>query len=193
MRRPLLMAGILACAMLLLLSYSDHQSIRARLAMQAQQSRQARAQENLQGSADERNLIFQYLPLYLKLLDRGFIGEERRIDWIDALRNINAQHKLFGINYHIGAQELCNLPFKLATGRFLLHCSSMKIEMPLLHEGDLLTLIGALDNDQLAPFMLRDCVMARTNVAAIDRLEPSLNVSCELDWLTATEPVRGKS
>lgn len=187
---PLIALGVVACAALLLLGYTGQQKDQARQAMQAQQSQLAQARSRFQTSGAEKEAIVQYLPLYLNLVHDGFIGEERRIEWIDALRTINQQYKLFGITYSIGAQEIYQPPFSLVTGAFVLHRSPMKIETPLLHEGDLLTIVNALASQQRAPIMLRDCVISRTGAGVRNKFVPNLNASCEIDWLTVTEPPR---
>lgn len=187
---PLVVLGVVAVAVLLLLGYTGKQKDQAMQAMQAQQSQLEQAHNRFQTSGTEKDMIVQYMPLYLNLVRQGFIGEERRIEWIDDLRTINQQYKLFGITYSIGAQENYKPPFNLVTGAFTLHRSPMKIETPLLHEGDLLTIVNALASRQHAPFVLRDCVMSRTGAGAKNKFVPNLNASCEIDWLTVTEPPR---
>lgn len=187
---PLVVLGIVVLAVLLLLGYTGKQKDLAMQAMQAQQNQLQQAHNRFQTSGDEKNAIIKYMPPYLDLVRKGFIGEERRIEWIDDLRTINQQYKLFGITYSIGAQETYKPPFNVAMGSFVLHRSPMKIETPLLHEGDLLTIVNALTSQHRAPFTLRDCVMTRTGMVAKNKFAPNLNASCDIDWLTVTEPPR---
>ena len=187
---PLVALGVVAILSLLLLTYTGQQQTQATQAMEAQQRQLDQARNRFQTSGAEKDMIAHYTPLYLNLVRRGFIGEERRIEWIDDLRTINQQYKLFGINYSIGAQETYKPPFNLATGSFTLHRSVMKLETPLLHEGDLLTIISALASREHAPFMLRDCVISRNGTAIRTKFVPNLNAGCELDWLSVTEPPR---
>lgn len=187
---PLIALGVVAIVSLLLLTYTGQQQAQATQAMEAQQRQLDQARNRFQTSGAEKDMIAQYMPLYLDLVRRGVIGEERRIEWIDDLRTINQQYKLFGINYNIGAQENYKPPFSLATGAFTLHRSVMKLETPLLHEGDLLTIINALASRAHAPFMLRDCAISRNGTAIKTKFVPNLNASCELDWLSVTEPPR---
>jgi hypothetical protein len=186
----LVVLGVVAITALLLLAYTGQQKDRAMQGMEVQKRQLDQARNRFQTSGAEKDTIAQYMPLYLNLVRQGFIGEERRIEWIDDLRTINQQYKLFGINYSIGAQEVYKPPFNVATGSFTLHRSVMKLETPLLHEGDLLSIINALASREHAPFMLRDCVISRTGAAIKTKFVPNLNASCEIDWLSVTEPPR---
>jgi len=189
--QPALIAlGVAAVLVTLLLAYTGRQKDQAVQAQQAQQSQLAQARSRFQTSGAEKDTIAKYMPIYLALVRRGFIGEERRIEWIDDLRNINQQFKLFGIGYNIGAQEVYKPPFNVALGAFVLHRSTMKIDSPLLHEGDLLTVINALMNQDRAPMIVRDCVITRTAAGNRNKFLPNLNASCEIDWLTVSEPPR---
>ena len=64
----------------------------------------------------------------------------------------------------------------------------MKIELSMLHEGDLLTMIDALLARDATPFMLRECVITRLTNFARNKLAPNLLANCELDWITISEP-----
>lgn len=185
---PLLALVAVLVSMLLLNWYTSRQQTAAFQMMQAQKAQLDEAQRRYRDSGAERETIIKYLPLYQRLIEHGFVGEERRIEWIDRLREINQQYKLFGINYSIGAQESYKPDFVLNPGPFQLHRSTMKIESALLHEGDLLTIIDAMSAQNQAPFMPRDCVLTRIGNGARNKFLPNLNAGCEIDWLTVSEP-----
>lgn len=185
---PLAILGLVVIVLLVLVVYTIQQTDQARAAMEAQQSQLNTARQRFQTSGAESEAIVKYMPLYLELVRQGFIGEERRIEWIDDLRTINQQYKLFGINYSIGPQEAYKPTFNLVTGGFTLHESTMKIETALLHEGDLLTILNALSAEERAPFMVRDCVMSRLGQGSKNKFLPNLTANCEIEWLTVSEP-----
>ncbi|MCB5190083.1 hypothetical protein LG198_05015 [Methylobacillus arboreus] len=168
-------------------SYRDEVS--QKLSQQETQLMQARSR--LQSSGLERENIIRYLPVYQRLISQGFIGEEHRIEWVDALRNIHQAQRLFGIKYSIGAQALYTPAFIANTAPFGLYRSVMKLELPLLHEGDLLVLLDGLKNAQTTPFLLRECSINRVGTVVPDRLVPTANAACELDWLTLRESSSG--
>ena len=164
-------------------AYRDDTSQR----LQQQQTQLMQARARLQSSGQERENIIRYLPVYQRLINQGFIGEERRIEWVDALRNIHQQERLFGIKYSIGAQEIFKPAFISHLGPFSLYRSVMKLELPLLHEGDLLVLLDSLKRQQATPFLVRECTIKRTGTVSATILTPVVAAECELDWLTLHE------
>lgn len=188
LRNPLIGLGMALVLMALLLGYSGQRKQQAYILLQTQQNQLNQAHQHYQTSGMEKETIVKYLPRYQQLITRGFIGEERRIEWVDDLRTIHQQNKLFGINYSIGAQEQYKPAFTLNTGPFTLHRSIMKIELSMLHEGDLLTMIDALLARDATPFMPRECVITREVNSSKNKLAPNLMASCELDWITISEP-----
>jgi hypothetical protein len=188
LRNPLIGLGVVLVLMALLLSYSGQLKQQAYILLQSQQNQLNQAHQRYQTSGMEKETIVNYLPRYQRLIDHGFIGEERRIEWVDDLRTIHQQNKLFGINYSIGAQEQYKPNFTLNTGPFTLHRSTMKIELSMLHEGDLLTMIDGLLARDATPFMLRECVITRLTDFVKNKLAPNLLADCELDWITISEP-----
>lgn len=188
LRNPLIGFGVALILLTLLVSYAENRKNTAEQALQAQQAQLNQARQRFQTSGQEKESIIKYLPVYQHMISDGFIGEERRIEWVDNLRSIHQQKKLFNINYSIGMQEEYKPTFALNVGAFKLHRSVMKLELAMLHEGDLLTLIEALDAQQTAPFILRQCEITRLSGAKVNALNPNMLASCELDWLTIREP-----
>jgi len=188
LRYPVIFLGIALIFAALLVGYADKRQSETRQEMELQERQLSQARQRYQSSGQEKETIIKYLPLYQQLIRDGFIGEERRLEWVDSLRNIHQQNKLFGINYTISTQEEYKPTFALNVGPFSLHRSIMKLELSMLHEGDLLTLLNALDAQQTTPFIVRDCEITRLNEAISNNLVPNLRANCELDWLTIREP-----
>ena len=105
LRDPILGLGAALVFVGLLISFADQYRQKNEIALQTQQNLLNQARQKYQSSGLEKETITQYLPIYNDLLASGFIGEERRIEWIESLRQIHAQHKLFSIDYSIGLQE----------------------------------------------------------------------------------------
>lgn len=189
LRNPILALGAALVLIGLLISFADQYRQKNALALQAQQSLLNQARQKYQSSGLEKETITQYLPIYNNLLASGFIGEERRIEWIENLRQIHAQHKLFNIDYSIGLQENYKPSFILNLGNFKLNRSVMKLNLDMLHEGDLLALLDGLQ-EQTTSFIVRDCEITRPIGAVINTKNISANLKavCEIDWLTLRDP-----
>jgi hypothetical protein len=141
LRLPLLGLGGAFVIVGLLVSVADQYRTSNEDALQTQQNLLNQARNKLQSSGLEKETIIQYLPIYNDLLAKGFVGEERRIEWIETLRQIHVKNKLFSIDYSIGLQENYKPSFIPNMGSFILHRSTMKLDLEMLHEGDLLNLI----------------------------------------------------
>lgn len=188
LRRPLL---ALAAAALVGGAGAFHTSqglhhARDRLAKQQRDLLEAR--QRFQKAGEEKAVILRYRPDYLRLRQQGFIGEEQRINWLDALRAANLRLKLFGVDYQIEAQQPYPAP-PMDTGAYHLHQSVMKISLALLHEEDLMRFIGDLSAQQAGIFALRECTLQRRTAAKAESagFQPHLQAECSLAWLTISD------
>lgn len=150
------------------------------------------ATQKVVASGAEKKLIENYFPQYQNLIKRGFVGEERRIEWVDVLRELQHTHQLFNIAFEISQQERYIPSFISQWGSFLMHRSIMKFELELLHEGDILEVGKALAMANTTPFLLRECTITRTHhVIQLERAT-NMQAKCALDWLTLREPSQMK-
>jgi hypothetical protein len=158
--------------------------------MQTQKNLLNSAKQRYQSSGIEKETITEYLPRYQSLISKGFVGEERRLEWVDELRKQHQNYKLFSIKYSIGLQEPYKPTFATNVGGFVLNRSIMTLDLDMLHEEDILQLTEALSKSNDEVFMLRDCEITRLTAggALSKQLSPNLHAKCELDWLTLREP-----
>ena len=189
LRYPILGLGTALVLVGLLVSFADQHRRKSLNAMNLQQELLIKAQQKFQSSGLEKETIKQYLPQYNQLIASGFIGEERRIEWIENLRQIHDAHKLFNIDYSIGLQESFKPSYLPNLGNFKLQRSTMKLNLELLHENDLLNLLDGL-RDQSTPYIVRNCEITRPSGAVINNKVVVANLSavCEIDWLTIRDP-----
>lgn len=190
-----LLSATIVCAILLLVAAQYYASNQAQ-SLQTQQNLLNTARQRFQSSGAEKDMMTEFLPKYQALISKGLVGEERRIEWVENLRAQHKQHKLFGIQYTIGAQEKYAPTFAGNLGGFTLNRSIMKLELDMLHEGDLLQLTESLSTHQTANFILRDCEITRTNTntsALGSQLIANLHAQCALDWLSLREPLSNQA
>ena len=189
LRFPIIGLGAALILVGVLVSFADQYRLKNELALQTQQNSLNQARQKYQSSGLEKETIIQYLPVYNELLASGFIGEEHRIEWIETLRQIHAQNKLFSIDYSIGLQENYKPSFLPNLGNFILHRSIMSLKLDMLHEGDLLALLDGL-HEQTTPYMVRDCEIKRPINATVNikTIAANMQANCEIDWLTLRDP-----
>jgi hypothetical protein len=63
------------------------------------------ARKRVHRSGEERDALLRYVGPYQTLAQRGIVGEEQRLAWVDALRIANNEAQLYGIEYEVGAQQ----------------------------------------------------------------------------------------
>jgi hypothetical protein len=148
------------------------------------------ARQNRARTADEQENIRRYLAPYQTLLADKLIGEERRLDWIDALSRIRDQHKFFPLEWDIASQRPYTFTELPSASSLKISASRMNIKFSLLHEGDLITLTNELRTRKVGLFALDHCEMARNPQEEGNplRIAPNFVAECALDWLTVDAP-----
>jgi len=193
LRFPILGLGCALLVVGLFVSFADQYRVKKEAALQTEQIAYQKARQQFESSGLEKETIIKYLPIYNDLLKSGFVGEERRIEWIERLRQIHSQYNLFSIDYNIGQQEVYQPSFLSNSGNLVVNRSVMELKLDMLHEGDLINLLDKL-HERTPPFMVRDCEVTRPIGAKINinSLTANLKATCELDWLTLRDPELGK-
>lgn len=141
-------------------------------------------------SDQEKQVILRYLQTYEDLRNQGVVGPEQRVNWLDALRAASQQVRVFELDYQLGQQGRSTLP--IDSTAYNLQQSVMKLRMRLLHEGDVLGLLNALEDQHAGLYLLNRCSVSRIagNRAAL-RYEPHIEADCELTWLSLTPKEKG--
>lgn len=154
-----------------------------------QQASFREAGNRLHKSGGEKEKILLYRPAFLALQNQGLVGEEQRINWIDALRAASLQLKMFGVSYLIDAQQTYPSPPGVDVGPYQLRQSVMKINMGVLHEDDLPRFMAALAETRAGFFVIKACELRRQASSKGENVGvmPHLNVDCSLAWLTMRE------
>lgn len=134
--------------------------------------------------------IKQKSALYSNLRARGIIGEEQRLDWVELIKDIKENHKLLDVQYEFSPQQTQE---RAALPGYSFKSSAMKLQMKLLHEGDLLNFINDLRKQAKAYVRVRSCNVTRIPRSAVPTGDAALlNADCQLDWITIL-PTRGAS
>ncbi len=154
-----------------------------RLAIQENQLKEARTR--FQRSGEERDLIVRFLAPYEALRNRGLIGPEQRINWLEALRGANQQAQLFGAEYQVSTQQPYPYAQELNAARLGMAQSLMKVNLRLAHEGELMRFLRLLEQQNAGAFDINQCVLDRlTGPAESISAQPNLRAECELAWIT---------
>lgn len=148
-------------------------------------NRQA-VQLKLARATDEEREIRETLADYRKLLDRGVIGDEQRLEWVEAIGRIKNTRKLFEIKYSIQPQRSLSYPGIASSEEIEFLVSSMTLDLLLLHEGDLLVFLEDLQRELKSHVSLRSCTLERIDrsMTADRGVAPRLKANCAVDLIT---------
>ena len=132
----------------------------------------------------EKAMISQYLPQYRELQQRGFIGSENRVSWIDALRIADQETGRFGVQYQLSAQAPYKGPLSSEPIAQRLRQSTMEIRFGVVHEGQFLAFLRALDAQDAGMYSLRACTLEPRHSDKPQPRTQNLSARCEIDWIT---------
>ena len=145
----------------------------------------ADVQGRLDRATEEEREIKANLKQYQELAARGIVGEEKRLDWVDAITAIKSERQLFNIGYSIDPQQALDLPGFVRGGGVEFMVSRLRLDMQLLHEEDLLNFIDDLSKRSKAYVLTRSCTVSRAERgSAGTTLLPRLQAACVFDLVT---------
>jgi hypothetical protein len=145
------------------------------------------AQERVSRVSEEEREIREDLVYYEQMRQRGIVGEQSRLDWIESITRIKNDRKLFEIRYSFEAQKPLDYPGLVATGAAEFVVSRLKLDMLLLHEGDLLNFLADLQTNIRAHVSVRKCTVGRIErgaAPAATSLQPRLRAECLIDLVS---------
>ncbi len=140
------------------------------------------AQRQLDRSRQQRQLIATHLDAYQALSERGFVGAEDRLAWIEAAQLANRDAGLYGLSYRLTprTRSLPALSQGLPLGQ-----TTMVLSMPLLVETDLMRFLSALRSRAPGVYRVEACRLSWLSTAPFEAInQPRLQAECDLNWFT---------
>jgi hypothetical protein len=185
MKMPAIVVTVVVAISVAIVSFSSKQHVQSQRMHRDQVAALQDAKTRYQRSGQERETVMHYMMAYRQLEKIGFIGPERRLDWVEGLRAANAQAGLFGVDYQMMAQE----PFAYITNDSAIgdriKQSNMRLSFGLLHEADLMKLFRALAARQPGVFTITECSLDRAGREGLPSpRQANLTAQCELSWIT---------
>lgn len=133
----------------------------------------------------EKQLVQRYLPEYKRLKQRGIVGKENRLHWIDTLRKVKEKTKVLEMQYEIKPQQIYSEESFQGMENFQLVYSDVTLNMELLHEGDLLNVLRELNSQADGLFNIKECQLLRKSQTIVfDAKQPNITATCKLHWYT---------
>lgn len=187
---PLAMAAALIAAGAALIWFVGKQLSEANAKFSAATNDRTQARERLARISEEEREVTERIAVYRQLRDLRIVGKERRLDWVDAIQRIRTSREMLDVRYVIEPQKvLASITGKPGNVEF--RVSSMKLELALLHEGDLLGFLEDLRDAGNAFVSVRRCSVTRSSTGGQPpggiTLTPRLRAECLIDLITVLD------
>lgn len=182
LKRELLILGALVGSIVVFHAVSFY--LFSSLAEQRQEaeSQKQQASEQLSRVQTELHDLRYYTPLYNALTERGVIGKEQRLEWLELLEKSQQSSNVIAIQYRFAPQaEPKSVPAGLRLSAYKLYTSPLELTLHALHEEQVLHFLQLMEkNAQGLPFLNR-CEMAKSTAA---QPPVRLTASCHFEWYT---------
>jgi hypothetical protein len=133
----------------------------------------------------EERLLREYFPQFVALYNKGIIGREKRLNWIEALRRSGEEIKLPALRYSIKSQEMFTPDFEINYNGYALYRSDMELNLGLLHEGDLFELLKYIDQTADGAYTISECKFNMNgNEIRMEKNYANISANCLLHWMT---------
>lgn len=195
LRIPLIVALLLAGTGAAALVVAGNRHVQAERLYGAEHRRLVEAKNRLAKVSEEEQDIRNKLAQFRKFENLRMTGNERRLEWIEAVAAIRQKRELFQVQYTLEPRRPVDYPGMAASqtgAQAIFMASKLELELALLHEGDLLNFLSDFRAAAGSYAMLRSCSVSRTEsgVSTGGPLRPRLRASCVIDMITIREPNR---
>ena len=169
----------------LLLALSSHFRDRMTLLFKEQDARFIDLSRYYLALNEKKQILKIDYPRFIKFHDQGIIGQEQRLNWVETLKGAGARIKIPSLHYEINLRQPYTPEFTLSTGPYQIYTSTMKLNVGMLHENDLVRLLQELDKNAAGLYSVKECSLKRMGEQL--RHDPSsqnLSAECKLLWFT---------
>ena len=184
---PFAIAAALLAAGAALIQFAGNSTAASQRLLALAQAERKQNAERLARIAEEEREVNQKMDVYKRLRSLNILGEEKRLEWADAITRIRTQRELLDLRYRVERQQLMySVAGKPADVEF--YSSTMKVDLALLHEEDLLRFLADLRESGNAFYAVRRCAIHRTGQAATGTtMTPRLRADCDIDLITIVD------
>jgi hypothetical protein len=154
--------------------------------LRAAQNKVIDAQNRLTMARQDLENLSDYSQEYYALERNKIIGDDHRLDWMDALEKLRDQNLVIDFRYNIAPQRTYAPQPAIDSGNFDIHYSETKLQFELLHEDQLLKFFDALRSQSNGWYQLEGCSMQRTsmNEETAAAAGPNIKAECIGGWIT---------
>lgn len=147
------------------------------------------ARNRLTAAYQDRENMNIYANEYGSLIENKVVGDDQRLDWMEGMEKIRQKNLVTGFSYTIVPQKIYTPQPPVDSGNFDIRHSEMKLQIDLLHEGQLPDFFNALRSEIRGWYQLEGCTMQRSATAVnndgnIAHAPAYLKAECIGSWIT---------
>jgi hypothetical protein len=184
LKKPLTILAVLGCVSLAHIWFSgyyrhDRQTLLDRASAELEMQR-----SKYRFAVEAGNIMQTSRQRYADLEQRHFIGDEKRLLWIESLRSSGRKEQLYNLRYSLKQQR----PVYSDEDSFVyfeINASSMSLHLELRHEGHLVGFFEQLKQDRAAVYQLQACSLSsKFGEDGVQFENPNIFADCDLVWYT---------
>lgn len=161
-----------------LLAWSENFRGRTEQAHDAARSSKNRIEQRLRQANGEAQNLAERAAVFRQMQETGILGEEQRLEWTEMLVAMQRELRLPGLHYEFAAQTALDAGICSAPGCY---SSPLRLQLQLLHEADLLTLLARIEKEAKAFVVLQGCRLQPLQQATETA---RLTADCRMQWVT---------
>lgn len=139
-------------------------------------------EQRLRQVRTEEQEIRERTQLLQQLQNSGITGDEKRLDWMEMLRETQRELRIPGMSYEFGAQTSLD---KAGDASYAWFSSPLRLQLRLLHEEDLINFLASVQREAKALVLVRNCKLSPLAGSSEGRAAiAQLAAECELQWVT---------
>lgn len=150
---------------------------------------QQQAYESAQFAADESEnyefLLQENLEDYRRLVESGYIGTPRRLQWLETLRSLGNNYEIPGIDFTLESSQITEQgvdPFW--HNEVKVRSTDMNMVLQLSHEGELYRLFSGLRDQAAGVFSVERCRLRWLDAYSEELALTRFRGDCQLKWYT---------
>lgn len=143
-----------------------------------------KSHKQLKNQSNEIAVIDEFLAKFNELENQGFIGDERRLSWIESVKSTNDELKLPEFSYSIQPQDTFERSQIKSTKKVKVLSSLMTVNLGLLHEVDLFNVIDLIDQNVSSHFTIESCdLIADKGNKELKVDDDNIRAQCDVRWI----------
>lgn len=183
LRRPIIIFLILVASSLFFYFAGKHYKDSAQELFNTAKNSLSTSHSKLKRQFNEIKLIDGYMSQYKELNNHAFIGEERRLSWLESIQASNQEIKLPKFNYSIRPQENFIRPGLKQSKNVKAMASKMDIDLGILHEEDVFNVFDLLNKHVQSYFIIEACEFSKIQKSELTVDKANLLAHCVLNWV----------